>query len=216
MDLRLGVIFFSSLVASAVVHEVSHGVAALWLGDDTAKQAGRLTLNPIPHLDPFGSVLLPALGVLSGLPVLAFAKPVPVRVDRLHKRPRDVILVSLAGPTSNLLMMLVGAVAARAVYGGLTVSPLWRDLRDFPPLFQLTMAFALVNLFLGIFNLLPIPPLDGSAILEPVLPERWRATWYRIRPYGLLIVFALVFWTGIVGRVLDPFERTLIDFVTGR
>src|SRR5256712_1512660 len=95
---RVTIVFFVALVASIILHEISHGVVALWFGDDTAKRAGRLTLNPIPHLDPFGSIILPAMGAITGLPIIGFAKPVPVNPARLRHPRRDILFVSLAGP----------------------------------------------------------------------------------------------------------------------
>ena len=112
MDLQLSIVFFVCLIVAVIIHEVTHGLVAYALGDDTAKLAGRLTLNPIPHIDPFGSIVLPAIGALTGLPVLAFAKPVPVNVIRLRNPRRDILLVSLAGPGVNLVMMGIAAVAA--------------------------------------------------------------------------------------------------------
>src|SRR6476646_81473 len=104
---RLTIVFFVALVASIIVHEISHGVVALWFGDDTAKRAGRLTLNPIPHIDPFGSIILPALGALAHAPVIGWAKPVPVNPNRLRNTRRDMLSVSLAGPATNLSLMIV-------------------------------------------------------------------------------------------------------------
>jgi Zn-dependent protease len=215
VPLREAVILFGCLVVAVILHEISHGVVAWWLGDDTAKRAGRLTLNPIPHIDPFGSIVLPAMGALAGLPVFGYAKPVPVNPNRLRHPRRDMILVSLAGPTTNLLLMAVAAVAARAIYrsgvglGGTITSPT-------PSLaLEIVFDFALVNLLLGLFNLLPIPPLDGSALLERLLPEEWLPTWYRFRPYGLLILVGLVFFTGIVGTIVQPFFNALSHFVVG-
>src|SRR3954463_5150317 len=113
---RFTVIYFGALFLAIILHEIAHGVVALWFGDDTAKRAGRLTLNPIPHIDPFGSIILPALGALSGYPVLAFAKPVPVNPARLRNPRRDMLVVSLAGPATNLLLMAIGALVARSLY----------------------------------------------------------------------------------------------------
>src|SRR5882757_3551667 len=104
---RETVVFFVALVASIILHEISHGVVALWCGDDTAKRAGRLTLNPLPHIDPFGSLLLPAMGALSGLPVFGYAKPVPVNPALMRHPRRDMVFVGLAGPTSNLTLMAI-------------------------------------------------------------------------------------------------------------
>src|SRR3954469_15125248 len=111
---RATIVFFVALVASIILHEISHGVVALGFGDDPAKRAGRLTLNPVPHIDPFGSIILPALGALSGIPVIAWAKPVPVNPSRLRNSRRNMLFVSLAGPTTNFLLAAISAVFARA------------------------------------------------------------------------------------------------------
>src|SRR6516225_820753 len=107
---RVTLIYFGALIVAVIPHEIMHGVVALWFGDDTAKRAGRLTLNPIPHIDPFGSIILPALGALAGIPVIAFAKPVPVNPNRLRNPRRDMLAVSLAGPFTNFALMAVSAV----------------------------------------------------------------------------------------------------------
>ncbi len=207
---RVTIVFFVALVASIIVHEISHGVVALWFGDDTAKRAGRLTLNPIPHIDPFGSIILPALGALAHAPVIGWAKPVPVNPNRLRSR-RDMLLVSLAGPATNLSMMLVAAVVARVLYKP-TPNLFIIRLGDLSLPVLVALIFAQVNLFLGVLNLLPIPPLDGSALLERVLPREWLPAWYRFRPYGILVLFVLVFYVGL-GPVLDPFRQRLNEFI---
>jgi Zn-dependent protease len=206
-------IFFGCLVAAVILHEISHGVVALWFGDDTAKQAGRLTLNPIPHIDPFGSIILPAMGAITGLPIIGFAKPVPVTPARLRNPRRDILFVSLAGPFTNFLLMAIAAVVTRSLLrgGGFLGTGIGSDSPDLAV--QIFFAFAVVNLFLGLFNLLPIPPLDGSAMVERALPARWLPGWHRFRPYGFLLLFVLVFSTNIVGRVIEPFFDALRDFV---
>jgi Zn-dependent protease len=208
---RWTVYWFIGLVVAVILHEISHGIVALWFGDDTAKRAGRLTLNPVPHIDPFGSVVLPALGALSGFPVLAWAKPVPVDPRRLRHRRRDMLLVSLAGPATNLLLMTGAALLTRELIRGHD----YLFLDQLPAVAAFAFSFATVNLFLGLFNLLPIPPLDGSALLERALPAHALDTWYRLRPYGILVLFLLVFSTDLVGRVLDPFYERLLQFVGG-
>jgi Zn-dependent protease len=210
---RETVVFFVALVASIILHEISHGVVALWFGDDTAKRAGRLTLNPIPHIDPFGSIILPALGALAHVPVIGWAKPVPVNPSRLRSR-RDMLLVSLAGPATNLSLMLIAAVAARILY---KPTPLARVtgqvfISDLSLPVLIALVVAEVNLFLGVLNLLPIPPLDGSALLERVMPRNWLPGWYRFRPYGILVLFGLVFWVGL-GPVFKPFIDRLHEFI---
>ena len=207
-------IFFSCLVVAVILHEISHGVVALWFGDRTAKEAGRITLNPIPHIDPFGSLILPAMGAIVGLPVLAWAKPVPVNPSRLHKPRRDMLYVSLAGPTTNFVLMIVSALAAKSLFDPTTV-PQSFSIIDLPMDVRILFTFALVNLYLGLFNLLPIPPLDGSALIERVLPGNWLPNWYKFRPYGFLVLFLLVFSTGVISQFLRPFEDWLVRLVFG-
>lgn len=204
------VIWFGCLVVAVILHEISHGVAALSFGDRTAKEAGRLTLNPIPHIDPFGSIVLPALGAITGLPVLAWAKPVPVNPARMRHPRRDLVFVSLAGPATNLTLMVTAAVGAKVAYENAAPVLFYNQL---PLGIRILFSFAVVNLLLGLFNLLPIPPLDGSALLERILPATWLPQWYKFRPYGFLVLFLLVFSTGVISEFLDPFINHLFDFV---
>jgi Zn-dependent protease len=207
---RQTVIWFGCIIVAVILHEISHGVVALWFGDRTAKEAGRLTLNPIPHIDPFGSIVLPAMGAILGIPVVAWAKPVPVDPSRMHHPRRDMLFVSLAGPATNFLLMIAAALAARAAYASITPVQFFDQL----PLGVLILfLFAVVNLFLGLFNLLPIPPLDGSSLVERVLPAAWLPQWYKFRPYGILVLFVLVFSTGVLSEFLRPFEDALFRFV---
>jgi Zn-dependent protease len=204
------VIWFGCIIVAVILHEISHGVVALWFGDRTAKEAGRLTLNPIPHIDPFGSIVLPAMGAILGIPVLAWAKPVPVNPSRLRHPRRDMLYVSLAGPATNFLLMIAAALAARAAYASITPVQFFDEL---PLAILILFSFAVVNLFLGLFNLLPIPPLDGSSLIERVLPGAWLPQWYKFRPYGFLVLFLLVISTGIISEFLRPFEDALFNFV---
>jgi len=216
MPLREAAILFGCLVVAVLLHEISHGVAAFAFGDDTAKRAGRLTLNPIPHVDPFGSLILPAMGALSGLPIIGYAKPVPVDPRRMRNPRRDMLLVSLAGPASNLVLMAIAALATKWLLhsGSGLASAIDRSGDNL--LIQIVFSFAVVNLLLGLFNLLPIPPLDGSAIFERFLPGSWLPMWYRFRPYGLLVVFLIVFMVpGLITRIVSPFYDALYDFVVG-
>ena len=215
MPLREALILFGCLVVAIILHEISHGVAALAFGDDTAKRAGRLTLNPIPHIDPFGSIILPALGAISGLPVIGWAKPVPVNPARMRHPRRDIVFVSLAGPLTNFVLMAIAAVVARAeLRGSGSILGGAIDTSSSSLLLEITFFFAVVNLLLGIFNLLPIPPLDGSALVERLLPREWLPGWYRFRPYGLLVLFLLVFTIpGFVSSIVSPFYDALYHFV---
>lgn len=214
MEISTQLIFFGCLIPAIILHEISHGVVALRFGDTTARDAGRLTLNPIPHIDPFGTILLPAILVLLGGAAFGWAKPVPVNAARMYNPRRDLLLSTLAGPATNFVLMAIAAVAARAVFSSLSPQ-FWVTYEDIPLVPKLLLFFALANMLLGVFNLLPIPPLDGSALIERVLPREWLPAWYKFRPYGLLVLIVLVFWTGIIGRILDPFIEALFEYILG-
>ena len=210
-DVEERLVFFGCLFFAIILHEISHGVVALWFGDDTAKRAGRITLNPIPHIDPFGSILLPALLTISGFGAFGWAKPVPVDPAKLRSPRRQMLFVGLAGPLSNFALMVLAAVAARAAYGAYTGSA--GRIADLPLVIQVLLFFALANLILGLFNLLPIPPLDGSSLIERVLPDRWLPGWYRFRPYGIVVLLLLGLSTNVFGRLFAPFIDGLFDFI---
>jgi Zn-dependent protease len=210
-DVEERLVFFGCLFFAIILHEISHGVVALFFGDDTAKRAGRITLNPIPHVDPFGSILLPALLTISGFGAFGWAKPVPVNPAKLRNPRRQMLFVGLAGPLSNFALMVLAAVAARAAYGAYTGSA--SRIADLPLVIQVLLFFALGNLLLGLFNLLPIPPLDGSSLIERVLPHAWLPAWYRFRPYGILVLLLLGLSTNVFGRLFAPFIDGLFDFI---
>lgn len=185
---------FIALVPSVILHEVSHGWVANHFGDPTAKQAGRLTLNPIAHIDPFGTILLPALLVLTGLPAFGYAKPVPVNVMRLRKPRQESLYVSLAGPIVNIFLSAIGlgiCIYSSARVGGVlyVTHATW---------FYVGEALGIVNLVLAVFNLLPIPPLDGSAIIERFVPNRHLGRYYQFRARALPLVMAFVFLSQFV------------------
>lgn len=169
------------IVPSIVLHEVAHGWTALRFGDDTAKRAGRLTLNPIRHIDPFGTVLLPAILAFTTGSAFGYAKPVPVVPARM-RRPRDHgLLVSLAGPAANVILAVLAAVVLRQVTSATNVAVI-----------DIVWRFGVINAILAAFNLLPIPPLDGSALVERVLPRRYLPRWRQIRQYSMAILLVLV------------------------
>ncbi len=184
-------ITFVILIFSAIVHEVSHGLMAERLGDSTARDEGRITLNPIPHIDPFGSILLPLLLLWVGSPIIfGAAKPVPVNFNNLNPRKLGMALVSLAGPASNFLLAILFTLLIKL---GLANSV------AYPILVQAT----LINLVLGTFNLVPIPPLDGSKILASLLPEEWLNKILGFERYGFILVIIFLY-LGWLRLILEP------------
>ncbi len=178
---EIKLVAYGLLISSVILHEISHGVVALARGDDTAKRAGRLTLNPVPHIDPFGSIIVPGLLLISHAGFLfGWAKPVPVNVGRLKSPRNDAVLTSLAGPGLNLVLVAI----CYAVLRGIHPESFW-------PAFLL-FELGLLNLMLALFNLIPVPPLDGSSVVERFLPRKWWGPYLAIRPYTLIIVFGLV------------------------
>lgn len=182
MDTVISVLLFLVvLVPSVILHEVAHGVAALRFGDDTARRAGRLTLNPVRHIDPFGTVILPALLIFTTGAAFGYAKPVPVNPGRM-RRPRDHgLLTSLAGPATNIVLAVLAALVLRALI------PAGNDL-----VLDLVFRFGIINVILAAFNLLPIPPLDGSAVVERVLPRRLLPQWRTVRQWSMPVLLLIV------------------------
>jgi Zn-dependent protease len=187
------------LLFSVIVHECAHGYVAEWWGDPTARMLGRLTLNPLPHIDLFGSILVPGMLLLSGSGVLfGWAKPVPVTPENFRDRRMGDITVSLAGPASNVLLALALAVL-------LTLTRLIAGPEGVPAaLFTLCTYGILLNLVLAVFNLLPIPPLDGSHVVANLLPRPAAYAYRALGQYGLLIVFLLMFIPGLLGAIFLP------------
>ena len=176
------------IVLAVVFHEVAHGYVASLLGDQTARASGRLTLNPLRHVDPVGTVLLPGILALAHAPVFGWAKPVPVDARRLRNPRRDMMLVALAGPGSNLVMALLSAVLLGLLVrvGGPNQGLLMLFVA------QNLFNFIIINVSLGLFNLLPIPPFDGSHVVEGLLPRPTARVYASFRTKGLLVVFALI------------------------
>jgi len=182
---------FPVLLFSVVMHECAHGYVASRCGDDTARYAGRITLNPIPHIDPFGSILLPLLLILTGSHVfIAWAKPVPVNPSNFRNPRRDDIMVSLAGPATNLLLACLFTLLAICGQAIFKTSPPMKPLAQ--ALLLMSQYGILINLLLAVFNLIPIPPLDGSHILRGLLPSKATIVFDKIGRYGFILLVVLV------------------------
>ncbi|MCU1490744.1 MAG: peptidase [Acidimicrobiaceae bacterium] len=190
---RDSLLFFIVLVPSIILHEVSHGVVANWCGDDTAKRAGRLSLNPLRHIDPIGTILLPLILIVTVGRAFGWAKPVPVDVSRLRHPRNQSVLVSLAGPATNILLALAAGFALRFATHDLSSVVVYGQPDHWPVGYDLLWVFGEANAIIAAFNLIPIPPLDGSALLERLLPASLLPGYYRIRSAMILAVFLFVF-----------------------
>lgn len=199
-------LFFVVLIPSIILHEVSHGAVAYLLGDDTAKRAGRLTLNPIRHIDPLGSVILPALLLLSHFPVFGYAKPVPVNVGQLRSPRNHSVLVSLAGPATNIVLAAL-AWGAMRLFPPANVFLLNGSVYSHGPIsvgYQLLFDLGIVNIFLAAFNLIPLPPLDGSAVVERLLPRALWPGYLRLRMYSLpIVLLGVLLLSTVLSRASD-------------
>lgn len=188
------------LLFAVILHEIAHGYVALRRGDPTAQRMGRLTLNPISHVDPVGTILLPGLLYFSGAPIFGWAKPVPVDFSRLDNPRRDMVAVAAAGPAMNVALALVFAAVFHAM-GGLAQEP--------GAVAVMALRSVQINILLAILNLTPILPLDGGRILFGLLPRRQAIAYAQTERYGMMIVMALLF-TGVLGRVLAPVSNVLL------
>ena len=194
------------LLFSIVFHEVAHGKVALWRGDTTARDAGRLTLNPLPHIDIFGTIIFPLILVLTHSPVLfGWAKPVPINPWRFKEVKKDMALVGAAGPASNLLLAIGAGILFRLSF---------RWFGPSNPLSQALFFGVFINLVLAFFNLIPIPPLDGSRIVLGFLPTDAAAQYSRIERYGFIIIFGLLF-LGFFQYILFPIVKLFLILFTG-
>lgn len=193
------------LIIAIVFHEVSHGVVANALGDPTARQMGRLSFNPLKHVDPVGTVILPMVLAMSGAPVFGWAKPVPVVAGRLRNPRFDMVLVALAGPGMNLLLALVASLGIGLLVAAAPQGAFW------PFVGQNLLNFMVINIFLAVFNMIPLPPFDGGHVVEGLLPPSLAVHYAKLKRFGLplLILLLLVLpslWpqADIVERVVGP------------
>ena len=194
-------IAFAVLLFSLTFHEFAHAWTADRLGDPTARLLGRVSFNPIVHADPIGTVLFPLLALIGNLPIIGWAKPVPVVISRLRRQRSDYVLVAAAGPASNLIL----AVVASFILTAIPIDPVVLEAPSVaaPIVTFLSLAISL-NILLAVFNMLPIPPLDGGNVLSGLLPLKFAAMLDQVRPYGFLILYALLFTNGFYYLVVQP------------
>ena len=194
------------LLFSLTVHEMAHAWSADRLGDPTARLLGRVSLNPIVHTDLIGTIVFPLIAMVSGAPLLGWAKPVPVNIRYLRHPRRDYVLVAAAGPASNLVL----AVSAAIVLAIMPVSPQTLDQPTVTvPLAAILSQLIRLNVLLAVFNMIPIPPLDGGNVLAGLLPVSLAATFNRLRPYGFLLLYALILSDGYRYIVIPPYRFIL-------
>jgi Zn-dependent protease len=196
-------IAFSVLLFSLTVHEMAHAWTADRLGDPTARLLGRVSFNPLVHADLIGTVVFPLLAMIGGVPLIGWAKPVPVNVNRLKHERRDYVLVAAAGPTSNLVLSFVAAALLAAV----PASPMTiGEANVSAPLAMLLSRAVQINLLLAVFNMIPIPPLDGGNVLSGLLPRPLATVFDQIRPYGVLLLYVLLLTDGFDYVVWPPYN----------
>ncbi len=200
MDTGTLILTFIGLLLALSVHEASHALAALTLGDRTAQALGRVTLNPVAHIDPVGTILLPLVAFALNAPIIGWARPVPVDVRNLKHPRRDFMWIALAGPASNLALALLASVALRLLpwlpvgAGGIEIVT---------PLVVFAQQFLFLNVLLAVFNMIPVPPLDGSNVVAALLPQGLARQWDQLRPYGIFILYGLMF-TGVLRTLIYP------------
>ena len=210
IDVAQILIAFIVLLFSLTVHEMAHAFTADRLADPTARRLGRISLNPIVHADPYGTILFPLLAMIGGVPLIGWAKPVPVNVRQLRRPRRDYVLVAAAAPASNLVLSFAAALALRSM----SVSPFTLGEPNVSaPIATLLSRAIQVNVLLAVFNMIPIPPLDGGTVLGGLLP---RPLAYRfdslVRPYGFILLYALMLTRGFEYLVIPP-SRFLLSWL---
>jgi Zn-dependent protease len=191
---------FLILLFSLTIHESAHAWTADRLGDPTARLLGRVSLNPLVHIDPIGTILFPLLGVLSPVPLIGWAKPVPVNISRLRRHRRDYVLVAAAGPASNLILALLASSVLHALPAPAAVI---NGAVELGPVADVAMRMIEINVLLALFNMVPVPPLDGGNVLAGLLPDQLGHVVDGLRQYGFLIIYALML-TGTIWTLIGP------------
>jgi len=198
-------IAFLVLVFSLTVHEAAHAVTADRLGDPTARMLGRVSLNPAVHIDPIGTILFPLIAMFTGVPLIGWAKPVPVTTSRLGAHwKRKFMIIAAAGPASNIVIALAAAILLRVVPVGGSLGE-----ATLAPLANLLYRAVGLNVLLAVFNMIPVPPLDGGNVLAGLLAGSAADFYDRVRPYGFFIIYVLLL-TGVLWRIVDPVQDVLI------
>jgi len=207
IDIAQVFIAFIVLLFSLTVHEMAHAWTADRLGDPTARLLGRVSLNPMVHADPIGTVLFPLLALTTGAPIIGWAKPVPVNIRQLSHQRRDYVLVAAAGPASNLVLAFASATVLAMLHATGTVSPQTiGEANVTAPLAAILSQAMRLNVLLAVFNMIPIPPLDGGNVLAGLLPYRMAVPFNQLRPYGFLVLYALILTGGFNYLVVPPYN----------
>ena len=203
IDFTRVLVVFAVLLVSLTFHEAAHAWSANRLGDPTARGLGRLSLNPLVHIDPIGTVAFPLIAMITNLPIIGWAKPVPVDPRHLHPHwKQKYMVIAAAGPASNLVLAVISALAVRFL-GFESSGSL---------IFQFLLLMVVINVLLAVFNMLPIPPLDGGNVLAGLLPGRASDVFDRLRPFGFLILYALLL-TGVFTRYVLPVQEAVVDWL---
>lgn len=203
-DVARIVIGFTVLLLSLSFHEAAHAWSADALGDPTARRLGRVSLNPVVHIDPIGTLLFPLIAMFTNLPLIGWAKPVPVNPSNLHGHwKRKYMMIAAAGPASNLVLAVIGAIGVRIIGFEGGTNPATSQI------FQFLLMMVVLNVLLAVFNMLPVPPLDGGNVLMGLLRGRASELFNTVRPFGMIILYALLI-SGILWQIVEPVQDAIL------